>query len=66
MPAPEADLERIETQSPIIYGKVPPGYVQVYPELGEAPLLVESKSYFIDVSTNGSNGVRKNFTLLNQ
>lgn len=65
-PAPEADPERIETLSAITYGKVPPGYVQVYPEQGEAPLLVEGKSYFIDVSTNGANGVRRNFTILNQ
>ena len=65
-PAPEMGPERIETLSPITYGKVPPGYVQVYPEQVEAPPLVEGVRYFIDVSTNGANGVRRNFTLLNQ
>jgi hypothetical protein len=65
-PAQEGDPERIETLSPITYGRVPLGYVQIYPEQGEAPPLLESESYFIDVSTNGANGVRRNFTLLNQ
>jgi len=65
-PEPEADPKAVETLSPITYGRVPPGYVQVYPEQGEAPPLVERETYFIDISTNGANGVRMNFTLQNQ
>lgn len=64
-PAPDVGPKHLETLSPITYGKVPQGYVQVYPEQGEAQPLVEGVRYFIDVSTNGANGVRRNFTLLN-
>lgn len=65
-PKPEMDPERIETLSPITYGKVPPGYMQVYPEQGEAPPLVEKETYFVDISTNGANGVRRNFSVQNR
>jgi len=62
-PKPEQDPEWIGTLSPVIYGKLPPGYVQVYPEQGEAPPLIENETYFVDVSTNDANGVRRNFTV---
>jgi hypothetical protein len=63
-PEPEGDPENVEALSPITYGRVPPGYIQVYPEQGtNAPALVEGQKYFIDISTNAANGVRRSFVL---
>ena len=42
--------------SPIAYGKTPNGYIQVYPEQGEAVLLEENVAYFIQVETWNANG----------
>lgn len=60
-PEGDADPQAIASLSPIIYGKAPQGYRQVYPEQGEVPPLVEGEKYFVDVSTNAANGVRETF-----
>jgi hypothetical protein len=63
-PEPEGDPENVEALSPITYGRVPTGYIQVYPEQGaNAPALVDGQKYFVDISTNAANGVRRSFVL---
>lgn len=47
----------------ITYGKVPDGYVQVYPERGEAPPLLEGEQYRAFFDTVNANGARKSFTI---
>ncbi|MFN7946362.1 MAG: hypothetical protein U0Z53_13505 [Blastocatellia bacterium] len=59
------DGEFVEELGPVTYGQVPPGYVQIYPEQGEAPPLVEGERYNIRVATNNANGADKFFTLHN-
>ena len=54
---------RIEDLSPITYGEVPPGYVQIYPEKGNAPALVEGESYDAFVDTVNANGATAYFTI---
>ena len=51
--------------SPVIYGKVPDGYVQAYPENGEAPPIVEGEHYYVQVITNDANGDDGHFTIPN-
>jgi hypothetical protein len=40
----------------ITYGVVPPGYVQIKPQLGQAPALMEGQKYFYEVATTGAPG----------
>ena len=40
----------------ITYGVVPPGYVQVKPQRGQAPPLMEGQKYFYEVATTGAPG----------
>ena len=56
-------LVNVERLSPITYGKVPSGYMQVYPEQGEAPPLVEGERYYVWVWTNNANGAAKYFVI---
>jgi hypothetical protein len=49
--------------SPIIYGKVPEGYVQKYPEHGEAIPLNENEIYYVQVDTSEANGTSKHFVI---
>lgn len=49
--------------SPIIYGRVPEGYRQVYPEKGLPPQLVEGDRYYAQVVTMNANGDGKYFTI---
>jgi hypothetical protein len=56
-------VRRIEKMSPIIYGKVPAGYMQRFPESGEPPSLIEGDTYNIRVSTNNAPGIIKDFTI---
>jgi hypothetical protein len=49
----------------IVYGKVPEGYRQIYPETGEAAPLVEGERYYIRVDTSEANGAEKYFILQN-
>jgi hypothetical protein len=51
--------------SPVIYGIVPDGYIQAYPENGEAPPLVEGEHYYVQVITNYANGDDGHFTIHN-
>jgi hypothetical protein len=55
--------QTVSRLSPIIYGKLPRGYVQVYPEQGEAPELEENVTYLIDVETMNANGERGYFKI---
>jgi hypothetical protein len=63
--------ERYETRrnvkevSPVTYGKVPDGYVQVYPAHGEAALLVEGEHYHVQIVTDSANGDNGHFTIKN-
>ena len=56
--------QAVEDMSPVIYGRVPDGYVQVYPEMVEAPMLIENERYNIWITTLGANGVNKDFTII--
>jgi len=49
--------------SPIIYGQLPKGYIQVYPEQGEAPELEENVTYWIEVETWNANGASGYFLI---
>jgi len=64
-PAREADLQTVERLSPITYGRVPKGYVQIYPEHGEAPSLVEGEEYHIQILTNDAPIAQAFFTIRN-
>ena len=55
--------QTVSSLSPIIYGKLPRGYLQVYPEQGEAPELEENVTYLIDVETMNANGERVYFKI---
>ena len=56
-------MRNVERLSPITYGKAPEGYVQVYPEKGEAQPLLENETYYIQVSTTNANGTFKHFVI---
>ncbi|HXG64818.1 MAG TPA: hypothetical protein VNO70_06900 [Blastocatellia bacterium] len=53
----------VNALSPIIYGKVPPGYIQTYPENGEAPPLIEGEKYAVWAQTVSANGAIKYFVI---
>ncbi len=53
--------EAIENFSPITYNKIPRGYVQKYPEQGEAPPLVEGEIYHVHAGTLNASGGTKRF-----
>jgi hypothetical protein len=55
----------IEKLSPLSYGKTPAGYIQTYPQSGQAPPLVEGERYYLRVETNNANGVSRYFTIRN-
>jgi hypothetical protein len=55
----------IEDLSPITYGKIPRGYVQKYPEHGEAPALVEGERYHVLAVTVNANHGAKDFFIQN-
>ena len=56
-------LLRADQLSPITYGKIPPGYVQVYPEHGDAPPLMEVERYNVWAYTRSANGSEQYFTI---
>lgn len=47
----------------VSYGKIPPNYVQIYPERGPAPPLIEGEEYDVFFDTTGANGSRKYFVI---
>jgi hypothetical protein len=49
----------------VIYGKMPKGYIQKYPEKGEAPALSEGEHYYVHVITSEANGADGYFMILN-
>jgi hypothetical protein len=49
----------------LIYGKVPKGYKQFYPEKGEPPQLVEGEKYEAYAITTGADPAIKYFTIEN-
>ena len=53
----------IETLKHVVYGKVPPAYVQVYPERGDAPTLSEGERYQVWINAVNANGAFKYFTI---
>lgn len=55
----------IETLSPLFYGKAPAGYIQTFPQSGQAPPLVEGERYYLRVETINANGVSRYFTIRN-
>jgi hypothetical protein len=63
-PRDEDSDRNVGRLSPITYGKIPDGYMQVYPEQGKAaPPLVEGERYNIRIATNNANGVDKFFEI---
>ena len=54
---------KVEWLGSITYGEVPDGYVQVYPEHGEAPPLLEGERYYASFDTTGANGAHIYFTI---
>jgi len=58
-----ANGRAVEELGTIIYGQVPAGYVQKYPEQGEVPTLIEGQDYDIWLITDNANGVKRHFTL---
>jgi hypothetical protein len=61
------DQERFVTEiGPIIYGQVPRGYEQAYPENGAPPpSLIQGERYNVRVATANANGIDKFFILRN-
>lgn len=55
--------KRVEGLGSITYGMVPSDYVQVYPESGSPPQLIENEEYDVFIDTAGANGARKYFTI---
>ena len=55
----------VEKLSPVIYGKIPEGFEQVYPEHGAAPPLVEDERYYVRVVASEANGDGKYFIIRN-
>jgi hypothetical protein len=43
--------------SPLVYGEVPDGYIQRYPEHGKAPNLLEGERYFVQIYTFDAPGI---------
>jgi hypothetical protein len=55
----------VERIGPITYGQTPSGYMQVYPEKGEAPPLIEGKIYGVNIDAIDAPGDSKRFTIHN-
>jgi hypothetical protein len=54
---------KVESLEPIVYGQVPRGYVQVYPESDLPPPLLEDELYNVRVDTINANGVNLDFAI---
>lgn len=54
----------VENLGVITYGKVPDGYIQIYPEKGETlPELIEGQQYHVFFDTVGANGANIYFEI---
>ena len=63
-PKDEDSDRNVGQLSPITYGVVPDGYIQVYPERGQAaPPIVEGERCNIRIATNNAKGVDKFFVI---
>ena len=61
----EGQMQNVQKIGPITYGKVPEGYIQVYPEHGTAPQLIEGERYNVLVGTANADGANKDFVIRN-
>jgi hypothetical protein len=59
------EMRGVSKLSPIIYGKIPEGCVQKYPENGPAPALSEGETYYVQIDTTNANGTSKYFIIQN-
>lgn len=59
----EGQERSVEQLGPVTYGKVPQGYKQIYPERGQASLLVEGERYNVRIATFNANGVDRFFVI---
>jgi hypothetical protein len=62
-PISSDEIKRVEEIGAITYGKVPTGYVQIYPEEGEAPPLIEGQRYYVYAGTSNADGKGKYFII---
>src|SRR2546423_15272238 len=51
MPKDKYDISLFEKSEPITYGQVPEGFIQVYPERGEALPLFEGGNFVVQLDT---------------
>ncbi|HVG35618.1 MAG TPA: hypothetical protein VM911_21385 [Pyrinomonadaceae bacterium] len=58
-----ANAKGVEEIGTVIYGQIPAGYVQNYPEQGQAPTLVEGEEYDVWLITDNANGVKRHFVV---
>lgn len=63
VPDRHTGMRRVGSLTPITYGEVPAGYVQIYPEAGDVPPLIEEYKYTVQVVTQNANGAIKYFTI---
>ena len=63
--AKKGGAQIVDTLGSVTYGKTPEGYLQKYPESGEAPPLNEGEHYYIDIITTNANGVDGYFMIHN-
>ena len=60
----DGSAQSVESLSPITYGEVPQGYVQVFPSPEQPPPpLSEDELYNLNVVTMNANGARLNFAI---
>ena len=59
----EGEDRPVDKLGAVIYGRIPEGYRQVYPENSEAPPLAEGERYNIRVATYDADGADKYFII---
>ena len=57
--------ENVARLSPLTYGKTPAGYVQIYPESGDATPLVENEIYYLQIDAADAPGIQGYFVIRN-
>jgi len=58
------DPRKLRQSTPIIYGKVPAGYVQISPKAGAPPPLSEGETYSLKLSVEGGDGSNTLFRII--
>jgi hypothetical protein len=61
----QGEMKNVGKIGPVIYGKVPDGYQQIYPENGSAPPLIEGERYNILIGAANADGINKYFVIRN-